>query len=344
MRPRLLGLLATAIVVLAAGSNLDSRTDRAAGEAVANTMARRGDVFELGSGQPLGEGPAKENSGIVKSRQWPDLFWMHNDSGDEPRLYPVRRDGSVYESSRYPETPGVLVGGAINVDWEDITVDASGHIIVADIGNNGNDRRDLVLYYLAEPSPDAGRTMALRRIFVRYPEQSEFPAPADDFNYDAEAIFALGNDVFICTKHRSDTLTRVYRLLIDRAVDVQTLELVDTFDVEGQATGADATPAGDKIVITTYDSLWLFEDVDARRPLSGSVRRLQFSPADGDVEAVCFADDETLLLAAEAAQRIYEVPLESFRPVATEPEESALKPPSRKAAEYVGEVICGGEP
>jgi hypothetical protein len=292
-------------------------TPVAAGDApAAETAVSDGSqVLQLGRGRPLGAGPATENSGIVKSRQWPDLYWMHNDSGDEPRIYPVHRDGSVYESSRYPDAPGVLIGDAINVDWEDITVDASGRIIVADVGNNGNDRRDLVLYYLAEPSPDAGRTVALRRIFVRYPEQSAFPAPANDFNYDAEAVFTLGDDVFICTKHRSDTLTRVYRLPSDSTADVQVLEQVDAFDVEGQATGADATAAGDKIVITTYDSLWLFEHVDPQHPVSGPVRRLRFSPSDGDVEAVCFADDDTLLLAAEAAQRIYEVPATAFRSV-----------------------------
>jgi len=307
------------LVAFTATTNPASFGETAAAKSAVPGEDKHGSIVDLGPGRPLGEGPAKENSGIVKSRQWPDVFWMHNDSGDEPRIYPVHRDGSVYASSRYPEMPGVLIGGAINVDWEDITVDASGHVIVADFGNNGNDRRDLALYYLMEPSPDAGRTAVLRRIFFRYPEQKEFPAPDNDFNYDAEAVFSLGDDVYVCTKHRSDTLTCVYRLKVDPSIDVQVLELVDTFDVEGQATGADATSAGDKIVITTYDSLWLFEQVDARRPLSGPVRRLSFAPSDGDVEAVCFTDDETLILGAEAAQRIYEVPLKSFRTVAAKP-------------------------
>jgi hypothetical protein len=34
----------------------------------------------------LGPGPGKENSGIVKSRRQDDVFWIHNDSGDEPRI------------------------------------------------------------------------------------------------------------------------------------------------------------------------------------------------------------------------------------------------------------------
>jgi hypothetical protein len=41
------------------------------------------------------------------------------------------------------------------------------------------------------------------------------------------------------------------------------------------------------------------------------VKRLSFEN-DDDVEAVCFADDETLIIGAEAAGRIYEVPLSAF--------------------------------
>lgn len=268
-------------------------------------------AFDLGKGRKLGDGPAKENSGIVRSRQWPDLFWMENDSGDEPRIYPVHRDGSVYENARYPETPGVLIGDAINVDWEDITVDASGHVIVADIGNNDNDRRDLVLYYVNEPSPTAGRTTTVRKIFVRYPEQKEFPAPEKDYNYDAEAVFTLGDDVFICTKDRSDTLTRIYRVDPRSPEQVQTMKLVDQFDVHGKATSADATADGRRVVILTYEAIWLFEVTDPQRPLSGEVRWLPYKDHD-DCEAVCFADDETLLVAEEASATVWEVPLKAF--------------------------------
>jgi hypothetical protein len=144
-------------------------------------------TYDLGVGSMLGAGPAKEHSGIVKSRNWPNTYWMHNDSGDEPRIYPVTRNGEVVKSEREPETPGVMIAGAINVDWEDITVDDRGRVIVADVGNNRNDRRDLVLYIIPEPAPQAERTTFMKRIFFRYPEQEEFPAPENDFNYDCES-------------------------------------------------------------------------------------------------------------------------------------------------------------
>lgn len=266
---------------------------------------------ELGEGELLGEGPAKEHSGIVKSRQWPDLFWMQNDSGDEPRIYPVRRDGKVCRSERYPDLPGVEIAGAINVDWEDIAVDAAGNIVVADIGNNGNDRRDLAIYVIPEPAPDAGRTIFARRILFRYPQQKEFPAPKSDFNYDAEAIFVLGTDAYVCSKNRSDTRTNLYRIDLRSGEETQEAELVDSFDVQGQATGADISPDGKKIVVCTYERLWLFQVTNPQRPLSGPSECVCFDN-DDDVEAVCFADRETLIVGAEAAGRIFEVSLSEF--------------------------------
>jgi hypothetical protein len=267
--------------------------------------------ISLGTPIKLGKGPAKENSGIVRSRQQPDLFWMHNDSGDEPRIYPVKRDGSVYRSVREPNTPGVLIGGAINVDWEDITVDSDGHVIVADLGNNANDRRDLVLYYVNEPSSSAERTAVKKKVFFRYPDQTSFPADKDHFNFDAEAIFTIGTQVYILTKHRSDTRTTLYRLDDPQPEVTNVLTRVDSFDAGGTVTGADATADGRKLVVNTYDRIWLFEiDNPGQSFFDGRVSVVSYSA--GDVEAICFADDNTLLLGDEAKGVLYQVPLSVF--------------------------------
>jgi hypothetical protein len=167
----------------------------------------------------LPPGPVKENTGIVRSRRIPVLFWMHNDSGDEPRVSPIHRNGEAYHSTREPQTPGVLIGGAINVDWEDITIDEEGNLIVADVGNNENDRRDLVLYYLPEPS-----------------------------------------------------------------------------------------------VVITYKAIWLFERDDASQPLFGG--RIYYAPyQSAQVEAVCFADENTLLIADEETGELFEVQISGLTKV-----------------------------
>ncbi|WP_146401894.1 hypothetical protein [Pseudobythopirellula maris] len=261
----------------------------------------------------LGEGPARENSGIVRSRTTPDLFWMQNDSGDEPRVYPVRRDGSVHRSERYADTPGVHIGGAINVDWEDIAVMHDGGLVVADVGNNRNDRRDLVLYFVDEPSPFAGRTTFRKKVFVRYPDQPAIPAPSDDFNYDCEAVFALGESLYMVTKHRSDTAAKVYRLDDFREGMVHELEPLQRIELGGQAVGADALPDGSRVVLTTYDTLWLFDSTDHDHPLARPIGRL---PIVGDqVEAVCFDGPNTILFADEATAQLYEVSVADFQQI-----------------------------
>jgi hypothetical protein len=207
----------------------------------------------------------------------------------------------------------VLIGGAINVDWDDIAVDSHGRLILADSGNNGNDRRDLVLYILPEPSPAAGRTTWLRRVFFRYPDQSQIPAPKENFNFDCEAIFTLGEQIYLLSKHRSDTRTTLYRFHPDRwrEAEVDTLELVDRFELHDQATAADATPDGKRLVLCTYHALWLFDVGDPEQPLRGRVAWLPFEGRE-EVEAACFVDDTTILIADEATGELFEVPIDRF--------------------------------
>ena len=258
----------------------------------------------------LGPGPGRENSGIVRGRARDGLFWMHNDSGNEPRIYPIHRDGSDYKNGRGFAT-GVLLEGAANVDWEDIAVDRDGNLIVADVGNNANKRRDLALYYVAEPKPDAERAPVARKVRVRYPDQMTFPAPQSDFNFDCEAVFTVGNTVHLLTKHRSDSLTKLYRLDDPNPDDVNTLTLVDTFDIQGFTTAADATADGLRLAVITYHTIWLFERDTVEQPFFAG--RIWWAPFVAvQMEAVCFADDKTLLLADEKLGQLYEAPLEGL--------------------------------
>ena len=297
-------------------------------------LAIAADAAPLPVTAELAPGPARENSGVVASRRHDGVFWMINDSGDAPRVYPVLRDGSVYGASRgapeyKPDTgdaardgydaPGVLVGGAINVDWEDIALDADGRLLVPDFGNNSNDRRDLVIYVIDEPRLGAGRTTWRQKWFFRYPEQTEFPAPSDDFNYDAEALFTVGTTPYVLTKHRSDTDTRLYALLDPQPDVVNDARLLERFDIGGKVTGADASVDGLRLVVVTYDAAWLFERTSLEAPFfAGRVRRHPFEAEQ--VEAVCFidADATRVLLADEAAAVFHELDVNTFEYVPTD--------------------------
>ena len=41
-----------------------------------------------------------EASGIVKSRRYPGIYWVHNDSGNPPLLFAIRGDGRIVRQFR----------------------------------------------------------------------------------------------------------------------------------------------------------------------------------------------------------------------------------------------------
>ena len=248
-----------------------------------------------------------EPSGFIKSRLWDDIYWSENDSGDDPRIFPVRKDGSIVESERYPDYEGVRIPDAVNVDWEDIATDDKGNLIIGDFGNSSiNDRRDLVLYFIIEPYPTMGKTSVRKKVFFSYPDQKSFPAT--NRNFDSEALFWARGKIYILTKHRSDPYTKLYRLDTMVPAEVNPLTLLDTFDIQGQVTAADATPDGKRLAVLTYDAIWVFEvNDDSDRYFDG---RISWLPIQiGQCEAITFDGDSLIISSDEGAGYLFEVPL-----------------------------------
>ena len=247
-----------------------------------------------------------EPSGLVKSRLWNDVYWAHNDSGDIPRIFPMHRDGRMYASERHGAAHGVHIPDAVNVDWEDITTDDKGNIIIADFGNSeSNTRRDLCLYYIFEPHPTEGTTSVQRKIFFAYPDQKEFPSPIN--NFDAEAVFFANGHVYILTKHRSDTGTTLYRLDSMEPYKTNLLTKVDSFDTRGEVTGADASADGRRLAVLTYDGVWVFDAAEKERWFDGSIRWMPLK--DDDQEAITIDGDHLIISADEGDGDLWDIPI-----------------------------------
>lgn len=222
-----------------------------------------------------------ESSGLARSRRLPGVFWSHNDSGDEARIFALDSTGASIRPAWMEGDEGLRVLEAANHDWEDLALDDAGNLILADVGNNSNARRDLCLYVV--PEPDPRRLEAVRpvtRIQVAWPDQTEFPAP--DMNRDCEAVFFARGAVHLLTKHRTDRLTRLYRLdppagvvlepgrpwheafRPDRVHELTFLGEADVGglrpEVAGLVTAADADPDGGRLVLLTYTGLFLVEN------------------------------------------------------------------------------------
>ncbi|QDT52049.1 hypothetical protein Pan44_00570 [Caulifigura coniformis] len=259
----------------------------------------------------LPAGADRESSGIVRSRTTADLFWTHNDSGDEPRIYPLHRDGTPY---RADTRPGVVIEGASHVDWEDIATLEDGRLVIADLGNNANARQDLAIYLVAEPRPEADCSVPAVTIPVRYPDQVAFPPAGAQRNFDCEALFTVGQTIFVLTKHRGDSRTALYRLNDPQPGRVNAFERLGDYDIGGMVVAADCDPDGKRLLVLTMQTIWLFERDDLATPFfSGRISsRPYFLP---QAEGICFADAETALLTDEVLDSLFEVKLSELRPV-----------------------------
>ena len=203
----------------------------------------------------------REPSGLVKSRIHPGVFWTHNDSGDAPQIFAITPRGDVIAK--------FAVAGARHRDWEDIATDDAGHLYLADFGNNGNARRDLVVYRVPEPNPFAGggTIRADLALPFRYADQEAFPQWGR-WNFDAEALFWMDGALYLFTKHRSDQGTQLYRLPIEPGSEEAVLEPLEHFDLiegwprpfdpMGNVTGADLHSDGHLLALLSYRSLYLF--------------------------------------------------------------------------------------
>ncbi len=243
--------------------------------------------------------PIRESSGLVRSRKWPGVYWTHNDSGDKARIFPIRIDGSIVK----PDNPGddeytgIHIHGAQNIDWEDIALDNDGNLYIGDFGNNRNARRDLGIYVLKEPNPfETMNTQVLGWLPFEYPDQDQYPPLREKRNYDAEALFAVNGQLYVLTKHRGNRKTNLYRFVTITPGQVNRLVLLGEFDIDGKVTAADVSPDGAKLVVLTYNALWMFEKTTTVSDswLDGKVWWLPFKNG-GQSEGVCFSDDAILI-------------------------------------------------
>ena len=283
--------------------------------------------------------PIDETSGIAKSLTYPDVYWVNNDSGGGPFLFAVDGKGKAllppWRAGRYsvgPQErggakqpwPGLELLLSANLDWEDIAIDGD-TIYVAEMGNNGNARRDLGVYVLKEPNPLATESMRpLVFLPIAYPDQKLFPAK--QWNFDCESLFVSDGKLYFLTKHRPVGQmrmpmpgTKLYRLdpADCRLGRENVLTLVQSRADMVWPLAADVSPDGSKLAVVCVNALWVFDrPKSGDQWLSGRARRVTI-PVDiiwTQAEAVCWDDEKTIRVACEK-RAIYRVDLARLEPV-----------------------------
>jgi len=262
-----------------------------------------------------------ECSALIASPTQERLFWALSDSDGPVRLVPIRPSGlvalpagvaPVFGGKRYV---GVDIVGARNLDWEALAADGAGNLIIGDVGNNLSRRRELVLYLVPEPQVGATSAAPARRLTFAWPDQTEFPDP--ELSHDCEAIFWYKGRLHLLTKHRRDTLSRLWRAEIPASANRAYLTLVGAFDAHGMVTDASLSPDGRRLAVLTYRMLWVF-DLAAKpdNPLAAPALARPIDPPVGQwqLEGCAWTDNDTLLLGSEQGG-LFRVRLSDLAPV-----------------------------
>ncbi len=245
-----------------------------------------------------------EISGLAASRSHPGQWWAINDSGSPAQLHLV--DGS----GRWQGKVDVPVP---NIDWEDLAafeLDGKRYLLLADTGDNGGIRAELVLHVIEEPaSLDAPARLAWTQRF-RWPD-----GPRD---CEAVAVDAEARQVLLVSKKRVPP--ELFRLPLGPDEGTQVAERLGTLpDVaqpteddlakspvygryRAQITGADLSPNGRVLAVLSYRAIHFLvrqpgEDWSVPLARPGQALALPWIP---QAEAIAFsADGRELLVGSE---------------------------------------------
>ncbi|NPD84324.1 T9SS type A sorting domain-containing protein [Lentimicrobium sp. L6] len=247
-----------------------------------------------------------ETSGLIWFRNAP---WTHNDSGGEPAIY--RLDESTGEV-----TQKILLRGAINFDYEDITQDEN-FIYIGDFGNNYGTRDDLTIYKILKSEiPEEGNTeVNTEKITFAYQDQINFNKQNRSNNYDCESVASMGNFLYIFTKNWVNQQTSCYK--IPKQAGHYLLEIHDQFNVRGLLTGADYFEEENILALVGYENfvpfVWVIWDFKNDEFFGGNKKRVDFAHIQGaQTESICFKDKDHLLMTCEDSfipPRLYQLDL-----------------------------------
>ena len=237
----------------------------------------------------------REASGMVASRKNPGVLWVHNDSGDAPRLYAMTTSGAhlgVYRLDR-----------AAAIDWEDIALGPGpepgrDYLYVGDIGDNAAQRTFKQIYRVPEPAVSLGQApldttlSGTETIALRYPG-----GPSDA---ETVLIDPFTRDLYVITKRSTEV--KVLRVAFPPSttepIEMEqtatiTLDPVPGASAGGQgAVAGDIAPSGLEVLIKTYDKVYYWRRASAAEALFAlPPQRLPYDP-EPQGEAIAWAADE----------------------------------------------------
>lgn len=207
-----------------------------------------------------------ELSGLIKSAGNQNVFWTHNDSGDDARVFAISPEGKRLATFELRD--------ASSADFEDIAMQygEQNEVWVADIGDNFRFRSSVQLYHFAEPEvPTEGvseGSVNVKRVNVRY----QNPNGEGTVQVDSEAFFVdrAGNGYLVEKTHNQKNAW-VFRILAeDLKASSATARPIAQITGNSSGTGygptaADLSADGTTLAIKNYTEtfVWKFTETSS---------------------------------------------------------------------------------
>lgn len=238
----------------------------------------------------------KEVSGIEKFPK-DNVVWAINDSRNPPEIY-----GYDLETSKIERV--IRLKKATNIDWEDLASGPDSSLYVGDFGNNANNREDLVIYHIKDPSNLEKRRYEAPATTFRYEDQEEFPPKKTKQNFDVEAFVVWQDHFYLFTRNRAknfDGTSKIYKIPVKEGDFIA--EKIGEFDScddddDCMITGADIHESSGKLALVSYNKVWIFSDFTGEDFTSGTIKKIKLGHTS-QKESICFATENILLIADE---------------------------------------------
>lgn len=188
-----------------------------------------------------------EISGIISSINNPGMFWVHNDSGDDARVYLI--DSAANLMCTY-QLDGLEANDIEDIAW--VELDGTSYVVLADIGDNLAKRTQISLYIFPEPVLKSGvKVDSISRSAISI-KHLKYPGKARD----AEAIFIdpLDKQFYLVSKRelRSSLYSaEIFKENKDTYLLKPNLSFPFTF-----ITAADISPKRDAVVMKNLTNIF----------------------------------------------------------------------------------------
>ena len=245
-----------------------------------------------------------EISGIDASFGNPNAYWVHNDSGNPAEVFLIAETGETLMR--------VILEGAKNIDWEDISVfqiSGKNYVCVADVGDNTGKRQSCNLYLFEEPKLPKDGSEKPHEVTIKDFKKLKFTYEDGPRNCEAIAFDHKGQSLFLfqkaIDKKEKEKSFGIYELkfnvndlALQSNVAVRIAENTDRI-----TTGAAISRDAKQLILCNYAvGAW------ATKPLvvkwSSSLNNSSFKPIPLPVqrqrEAICFsADSKSAIVVSE---------------------------------------------